>query len=122
MTNARKQTIHTLRGQGQTTGQIAAALGMSVNTVKSFFRRERQGKDYCKNCRVLLEQVSGGRRKIFCSDKCRYCWWNKHRDQMQQRAVYTMTCAGCGATFESYGNRNRKFCTHQCYVQSRWPE
>ena len=110
-----------MREAGQSITQIAAALGLNVNTVKSHCRRERQSGDCCKHCGVPLVQLPNGRNKVFCSDKCRYAWWDKNREKMQRRAVYPITCAGCGVVFESYGNRGRKYCTHKCYVASRWP-
>ena len=122
MTEEQKQMIRAMRAAGATISDVAAALGISVNTVKSHCRRERQGKDYCKHCAAALVQVPNGRNKKFCSDKCRHVWWNKHRDQMKRRAVYPITCAGCDEVFESYGNRGRKYCSHPCYVRSRWPE
>lgn len=32
----------------------------------------------------------------------------------------THTCAGCGATFEAYGNKHRKYGTHACYIRTRF--
>jgi hypothetical protein len=122
VTEEQKQMIQAMREAGQTMPHIAAALGVSVNTVKSFCQRTRNSKDYCRNCGALLAQVPVGRNKIFCTDKCRYAWWDKNRDKMQRRAVYPVTCAGCGVKFESYGNKHRKYCSHPCYVRSRWPQ
>jgi len=121
MTDEQKQMIRAMRAAGATIAEAAAALGLNVNTVKSHCRRERQNGDCCKNCGVLLVQFPNGRKKIFCSDKCRHAWWGKNRDKMQRRTFYSITCAGCGRDFESYGNRNRKYCSHQCYVTRRWP-
>lgn len=121
MTEEQKQMIRAMRSAGVSMADIAAALGISVNTVKSHCRRERQAGDCCKHCGGLLVQMPEGRPKKFCSDACRRAWWNKHRDQIQRRAVHTVTCAGCGKEFESYGNRGRKYCCHPCYIRSRWP-
>ena len=122
MTEEQKRMIQAMRDAGQSTGQIAAALEISVNTVKSYCRRHQKSKDYCKNCGAPLVQVPVGRRRLYCSDACRYAWWDKHRDQMQRRAVYFVTCAGCGMEFESYGKQRRRYCSHQCYVRTRWPQ
>ena len=122
MTKEQKGIIEAMRSAGQSMPQIAAALGISVNTVKSYCRRALKSKDCCKNCGAPLVQVPGGRNRIFCSDKCRHAWWGAHRDQMKRRAIYPVTCAGCGREFESYGNKNRKYCSHSCYVRTRWPK
>jgi len=34
----------------------------------------------------------------------------------------TMTCARCGKEFTSYGNKNRKYCSHDCYIKARFWE
>lgn len=121
MTEEQKQMVRAMRAAGVPLSEIAAALGLNANTVKSFCRRERQGGDGCKNCGAPLVQAPLGRKKLFCSDRCRRAWWGKHRDQMKRRALYPVTCAGCGRPFESYGNPHRKYCSHPCYVRSRWP-
>ena len=39
---------------------------------------------------------------------------------LERRAITTHACAGCRATFESYGNKHRKYCTHACYIRTRF--
>jgi hypothetical protein len=34
--------------------------------------------------------------------------------------MYSFTCAGCGVEFAAYGNASRKFCSHECYIKSRF--
>ena len=62
----------------------------------------------------------GAKRKMFCSDACRVAWWNCHKDLVTRKAVYMIPCAGCGKVFKSYGNRNRKYCSHGCYINARF--
>ncbi|VTX62978.1 Uncharacterised protein [uncultured Actinomyces sp.] len=47
-------------------------------------------------------------------------WWHTHPMMLERRAITTHACAGCGATFESYGNKHRKYCTHACYIRTRF--
>nr|WP_297993491.1 hypothetical protein [uncultured Actinomyces sp.] len=47
-------------------------------------------------------------------------WWHTHPMMLERRAITTHTCAGCGATFEAYGNKHRKYCTHACYIRTRF--
>jgi transposase len=120
MTNEERETIGKLRLDGLSYGQIAAALGISVNTVKSFCRRHDASKLLCKNCGKSLEQVVGKKPKTFCSDWCRNAWWKSHRNAMRKKAVYTLYCARCGRRFDSYGNKSRKYCSHECYIRDRF--
>ena len=71
-----------------------------------------------------LIQPSTGRPKKFCSDKCRREWWKAHPEKLHRKdtAIYTMTCARCGKEFTSYGNKNRKYCSHDCYIKARFWE
>ncbi len=29
-------------------------------------------------------------------------------------------CPRCGSTFRAYRNRNRKYCSHECYIADRF--
>ena len=119
MTDEQKQAIKNLRSQGQSALQIAASLGLSVNTVKSFCRRERQKADFCKQCGQPLLHFYGHRRKTFCTDNCRYIWWNAHRHLMNHEVIYRHTCLYCGEDFKSPRN-DRKYCSRSCYIAARY--
>lgn len=121
-----KQAILTMRQQGHTCPEIASTLLLSPNTVKSICYRSGIGTQQpkaldvhtCKNCGNSLQQVTGTKKRSFCSDKCRYSWWNQHRS----RRPYRMICYQCGKEFISYGNKKRKFCSRECYNLSRYGE
>ena len=63
-----------------------------------------------------------GRKKRFCSNECRRAWWSENRDKinMSSEAQYKTTCEGCGKQFVAYGNPNRKYCSHECYINYRY--
>ena len=33
----------------------------------------------CKKCGKQIKSIKGKKKKIFCSDKCRWKWWNEQR-------------------------------------------
>lgn len=132
MQEQQKQLIKTMRIGGAPYSRIAGQVGLSINTVKSFCRRSHiqcrpfrqnhtpvpaetmQGMPRCKNCGIVLP-LPRGRQKRFCSDRCRYIWWNENRRQK----AYPCTCQYCGRKFTSFGNRARKYCSRECANAAR---
>lgn len=59
----------------------------------------------------------GGRRKLFCSDRCR----NKHSEKPRRVGIRAFVCKHCGKTFEA--GHKRKFCSVECrkaHSQKPW--
>lgn len=118
-----KHSILAMRQQGASFTEIAGLLSLSPNTVKSICHRSgiqivRNGKtdsNICKNCGKPLTQISGKKKKTFCSTHCRTAWWNKNRI----RKPYRLICYCCGKEFISFGNRKKKYCSPECYRLSR---
>ena len=122
MNKEQKASIIKMRSDGMTFSEIANQLQLSINTVKSFYRRNAKTKsqfETCMHCGKPIVQTEHKRQKKFCSDKCRTSWWNAHQEQINKKAFYTLVCQYCGKEFESYGNKNRKYCSRACYQQSR---
>ena len=119
-----KIAINNMRLEGHSPSVIAAKLGLSAGTVRSHIHRHPNipGAKACKNCGKPLMQPKGRREKKFCSDICRMAWWNSHQEDVNRKAYYELVCQHCGKEFESYGNKNRKYCCRACYVASRQPE
>lgn len=82
MTKEQKLQIAKLRAGGYGYNRIAQALGVSVNTVKSFCRRNNltskatvdlpevqvqvaEGMRFCKSCGIPIEQKLGRKEKSF---------------------------------------------------------
>ena len=118
-----KITINNMRLEGHAPSVIAAALGLPPGTVRSYIHRHPiiPGTKSCKQCGKPLVQPKGRREKKFCSDSCRMDWWNSHQEDVVRKAYYTLYCQHCGKEFESYGNKNRKYCCRPCYVAARQP-
>jgi len=136
MTKEQKIQIINLRKEGYGYVKIAQTLEIPQNTVKSFFRRSRaagkpepvhimphpsvDGKHFCLCCGKEVEQNQGRKEKKFCSDRCRNKWWNSHLDQVDRKANYEFICPHCKKHFTAYGNANRKYCSHECYIADRF--
>jgi endogenous inhibitor of DNA gyrase (YacG/DUF329 family) len=133
MTDTQKQRIREMRGEGKSYIKIAASLNIPENTVKSYCKRNNLGgrlksnatdnvdsPAYCKQCDKPLIQTRGIKTRKFCSPSCRSSWWKDNRDRLNRKAVYQLKCVHCGGDFESYGNKERKYCSHACYVADRF--
>ncbi len=141
MTDDDRKRISELRLEGKGYKAIASILGLSRDSVRGYCRRNELDGDgivaalniqekvnrniLCAQCKQPLKQVTRGRAKRFCSDACRTKWWNEHQEKRNksETAIYHYTCAYCGKEFSAYGNKNRKYCSHNCYIRDRfWRE
>lgn len=133
MTDAQKIQIGKLRGAGLGYKKIAEQMGLSENTVKTYCRRHGLGgnmthlqtvvqfeKHHCLCCGTPVQQTPGRKEKKFCSDSCRNKWWNSHLDKVERKANYEFVCPHCKKPFIAYGNKNRKYCSHECYIADRF--
>ena len=132
ITEKNRRAIQERREAGQSYTQISKALNVSRNTVKSVCQRmgiqpadaarETHDANHCRQCGVSLVQNVTGKRKRFCSDKCRRTWWKEHRDKLRLQSAAKAKCAFCGCAFEDYAKNNRKYCSHGCYIRDRFGE
>ena len=130
MTDAQRIQIGNLREVGLGYKKIAEQMGLSENTVKTYCRRHGLGgnmaqqgeatKDVCLCCGKPVKQNPGRKQKKFCSDRCRNKWWNANLDKVNRKAMYDYECSYCKKPFSAYGNANRKYCSHDCYVADRF--
>ncbi len=136
MTPGEKSRLAAMRKAGRSYTEIAAELGISKNTVKTFCRRNGLTPEtesipveitpaptterLCPHCGKPVIQPQGRKEKKFCSDTCRNRWWNSHMDLANRKAIYAYTCPACGTAFTAYGNNHRKYCCHECYIADRF--
>ena len=120
MTSNYMNDIRIMRLQGVTYKDIAVKIDIPLNTVKSFCHRNKIVIPLCKNSGTALIQTPKRRAKEFCDDRCRARWWRKNSGQMNKKAYYSFVCAACDKPFESYGNKNRKYCSRKCYFKGRY--
>ncbi|MBP2659701.1 MAG: polymerase subunit sigma-70 [Firmicutes bacterium] len=137
MTLAQKEEIRKLRLQGLGYKSISQEMHISVDAVKGYCKRQilgpanailinppetKQSNAVCLHCNKPIQKRNRGRTKKFCSDDCRHTWWNKNQDQRKRNsiAMYSYTCVQCGKRGISYGNKQRKYCSHHCYIRNRF--
>ena len=128
MTQEQRQEIRRLRAMGEGYKRIGAILNLSVNTVKSFCRRDREEDKpsiedqpddcvVCLRCGQTIVQISGRKRRLFCSDACRVAYWRKQAKPKAQ----LRRCLNCGRLLLGNDSR-RKYCDHACYIEHRFGE
>lgn len=127
MTENERAAIAEYRRQGHGYKKISQLTGVCESTVKTYCRRNGLGgmmvearQKSCQCCGKAIVQLPGRKEKKFCSDACRNKWWNSHLDLVNRKAVYDFVCPVCGKPFSAYGNRNRKYCSHECYIEDRF--
>ena len=124
MTENQKNLIKIYREKGMSYRKIAEELVVSINTIKTYCKRNglggvRKGNasaveektmvTACEYCGKPVSQSKGRKHKRFCSNSCRNQWWNSHMESVERKANYECVCENCSRTFLSYGNRNRKY-------------
>lgn len=124
MTEGQKQTIVRLRDMGLGYRKIGIALDIprdkvcnycKAKGIDGYARHLIENKEWkqmekvcqeliCRRCGNPIEINPGGRRRVYCSDKCRREWGKKHP------TLYKHECLFCGKEFESS--------TRDCYVRN----
>ncbi len=121
-----KTGIIELRKKGYGYGQISIKLNIPRSSVSTFCQRNNIGTGdidrhvFCKNCDRVIKRENKNKPKMFCSDDCRVNWWNTHPEEVNKKAIYDFNCPACGNHFTTYGNKNQKYCSHVCYIKTRY--
>ena len=137
LNETQRRQIWAMRSQGLGYGTIAKTVNLSRDAIRKFCARrpelkgygtvvqkmiEAQGFDYCLQCGQPLVHKSVGRPKKFCSVSCRRKHWGEHEEthDLSKTAYDEVTCQNCGRSFLSYANPKRKYCSHECYIYTRF--
>ena len=131
MTQAEKEAVLSLRQQQYSYSAIARTTRLPLGTIKSFLSRAGRKKETsdpvstpritinrncCRQCGAPLDQTRRGKIRIFCNDRCRAAYWNKHRDLSQRVSTHQQKCEICGRYFFTYHGR---YCSRPCYGKAR---
>ena len=129
VTREQKQQITSLRKQGCGYAAIAKTVALSVNTVKSFCRRNGLNRAFtdvsapvCPFCGGALVQRPQVKPRRFCSDSCRRAWWKAHPEASIKKAYYEKVCAYCAKPYIVYGRPESKYCSLDCAHNARKAE
>lgn len=114
-----KSKVLELREGGMTYGQIAKELDMTIGTVKSICSRAKAPEGRCKECGKPIRQTAGKRKKVFCSDVCRWKWHREHPEE-SGRMTTEHVCENCGKAFSTMGNKHQRYCSQECYREARY--
>ena len=119
MTKTQKDKIIEMRKEEITYSAISEELNIPVSTIKTFCRRNNMTrntkKGVCKNCGKVITQKIITKPRMFCCEKCKKDWWNKHRTERKSSKLCKIECAFCGKVFIDYKTTNRKYCSQDCY-------
>lgn len=125
MTDQEKKQTLILNSQGLGYRAIATKLSVSSSSVKSYLKSKavqkmnfvppkRPDGITCPVCDAPLEQPKTGRRRYFCSGKCRSHYWTAYN-----AGSIKYKCPQCGKSFNTT-HSNRKFCSLECYFDHRF--
>ncbi|NFM45368.1 RNA polymerase subunit sigma-24 [Clostridium botulinum] len=133
MTEDQKKQIRLLRYKGWGYKKISNIIGVSRDSVRGYCKRngldgyasedslnhqqlmvDEFVYDFCLQCGAKLEQSNKGRKRKFCTPKCKSEW------ERTNRKIYIFQCEHREKEYKSLGNKNRKCCSHECYVRNRF--
>ena len=117
-----KTRIRELRSEGYGYKRIAKALDLTLSVVRYAVNKmsdEDLLEGQCEQCGMKIKSIKGKKRKRFCSDRCRWDWWNSHHRNINKKAFTNHQCKCCSREFSSYGNNRRIYCSHECYIKDK---
>jgi len=86
-----KYKIKELKEQGYGYKKIAKELCLTASAVRYAFARINEEDllmSTCKHCGITMKSVRGKKKKTFCSDACRWKWWNQNRKENRHHETH----------------------------------
>jgi len=99
-----------------------AGLAGTKEELAAKIEEEKKKGETCAYCGEVMIRSKYAPTKKFCQEKCRRDWWKEHPEKRKKSvaASYVKTCEFCKRPFTTYGNKNRKYCSHDCYIKDRF--
>ena len=132
-TPEQEEQIEFLRKHGHGYRLIAAELGLDRDAVRYYCKTHNLAgiaKEnhvqiagiHCRQCGAKLTQAHTGRKRIFCSQKCKDIWWkiNGHLVPRPMGSREIIQCAYCGKQITAYKGKQRRYCSYECYIRDRF--
>ncbi len=119
MTINQKLKIDQMRENGQSLQTISEELNLSLGTIKSYLSRKSSAVR-CEYCRQTIHQTNHGKKKRFCSDRCRINWWREHCES-SNKAIEKI-CPICKKAYFSYPSKKQIYCSKKCSGKARWAD
>ena len=138
MTQEMQKQIEELRLKGLGYKSVATVVGTTKENVRYYckthglmgkadlaalnFEEHKKNPEHCKHCGGKIDRNPRSGLKLYCSEQCRRAWWKENNDKSNhsKQAMYELECHYCKREFKSYGNENRKYCCHDCYIKDRF--
>ena len=76
MTIEERNRIFDLKNKGFGYKKISTILGLSIGSIRNVLAED---SSHCVQCAKKLIFIKGKKRKKFCSDACRYNYWNDRK-------------------------------------------
>ena len=121
-----EQEIIKLRKSGYGYKKIASILNISNNSISSFCRRNNINTSslacdgYCAYCGMPFSVDKNHKNKRFCSDRCRYKWWNENKEKVNEKKKQKAKCKYCSKEFMKFPTSPQKYCSFGCYIKDRF--
>ncbi len=83
MSDVKKQILE-LRKQGYGYKRIASELNVAISTIRYIClngNKEEGKKGTCLNCGKAITSIPHKKEKKFCSDRCRWDYWNTKKSE-----------------------------------------
>lgn len=78
-----EEAVIKLKKEGFSFKKISEELSIPISKVRKICSEAEEALLFgeCKNCKTEIKSVKGKKIKQFCSDRCRWDWWNSKQKQ-----------------------------------------
>lgn len=120
MTKEEKLLIIKLRKEGYGYKKIAGEIPtVPMSTIRYLCSKTNEDEiiSFCECCGKEINVAPKKKKARFCSDKCRFKWWQDYRKNHQVKGMIKVKCESCGVEFITYPSKKRHYCSRDCYLK-----